>query len=881
MPSFRQIVAWVARRPARVLAGVALLAIAAGALAALTLRPTAATDTLVGKGSASWQATQRYHQNFGDDAVYVLIRGQLTKLVMTSDIERVLALEGCLSGNAPKGVKLRGGANGPCGQMARTKPVQVVYGPGTFINESVRQIQDELSAQSSASQAQANQAAVAAQTLALKQGKTKAQARKLAGEAKQLVAAQFERNVIQIALKYGLTGVPQLNDPQFVNRLVFDASKKPGTPKARFAYLFPNAHSALIQVRLKPGLSDAQRLAAITLVRRAVAMPDWHLNNGESYVVTGAPVVLDALTGSISHSMIVLLIAALVVMAGVLALVFRARLRLLPLVVAVMAAALTFGVLALVGAPLTMATIGVLPVLVGLAVDYAIQFQSRVVEQEALGEAAPLERAAEIGLPTIATAAAASAAGFLVVALSPVPMVREFGLLLVVGIALALGCAMTAGTAVLALAARRPPRTTGLGASLGAASRGAEELLLTNRAALAVRRAAGRAARGSLDLALAHPRRVLAVAAALAVIGWVAGTQTGVETDVQKLVPASLPALRDLNALERSTGVGGEVDVTVSGANVATPQVVSWMTSYQQRLLKRFGYSTKQPCGQATLCPAFSLPDLFAGGSGQAPSAQTIDQLLAAVPAYFSQGVIARDHRMATLAFGIKLMPLSRQEDVLTAMRDELDPPKGVHAELAGLPVLAADANAKVSSGWRRAFTLIASLLAVALVLLATLRTARRALVPLVPIALATGWSALVLFLVGIPLNPMSVTLGALVVAISTEFSVLLSERFRSERLAGASERDALLRTYRSTGAAVFASGLTAIAGFAVLTASDIRMLRSFGWVTVVDLTVALAGVLVVLPSVLVMVERGLLTVPTVRAGGLRRRLRPRRAPVA
>ena len=86
---------------------------------------------------------------------------------------------------------------------------------------------------------------------------------------------------------------------------------------------------------------------------------------------------------------------------------------------------------------------------------------------------------------------------------------------------------------------------------------------------------------------------------------------------------------------------------------------------------------------------------------------------------------------------------------------------------------------------------------------------------PLLPIALATGWSALVLFALRIPLNPMSVTLGALVIAISTEFSVLLSERYRAERASRPRPADALERTYRSTGAAVLASGTTAIAGFA------------------------------------------------------------------
>ena len=157
--------------------------------------------------------------------------------------------------------------------------------------------------------------------------------------------------------------------------------------------------------------------------------------------------------------------------------------------------------------------------------------------------------------------------------------------------------------------------------------------------------------------------------------------------------------------------------------------------------------------------------------------------------------------------------------------------------------MLAAEANAALSSSGRRLLTLLAGLIAVGLVLLAVFRQAERALVPLIPIALATGWSALILFLIGIPLNPMSATLGALVIAISTEFSVLLAERFRPERAEGFEIPVALQRTYGSTGAAVLASGITAIAGFGVLVFSNITMLRDFGFVTLIDLTVSLAGV--------------------------------------
>jgi predicted RND superfamily exporter protein len=367
---------------------------------------------------------------------------------------------------------------------------------------------------------------------------------------------------------------------------------------------------------------------------------------------------------------------------------------------------------------------------------------------------------------------------------------------------------------------------------------------------------------------------VVGIAAAVAVAGLALDTQTRVVSDVQELVPQDSRALRDVRTLQDATSVSGEIDVLVRARDITDPKVVKWMTDYQTKLLRKFGYTAQRGCDRAKLCPALSLPDLFR--TGGATDRNRIRALLDAVPAYFSQAVVTRDRRVATMAFGIRLMPLDEQQRVIEEMRKSLNPPRGVSATVAGLPVLAAEANENVSADWRRLLTLVVGLIAVGLVLLAILRRPERALVPLVPIALASGWSALVLFAVRVPLNPMSVTLGALVIAISTEFSVLLAERYRQEREAGLGPAAALERTYRSTGAAVLASGATAIAGFAVLVFSDIRMLRDFGFVTVIDLSVSLVGVMLVLPAVIVLAERGeLLDLP---AQGLRRlrELRPR-----
>ncbi len=959
-----------ARRPLLVVALATVLGLGGAALA-LRLHPSAAADTFVGRSSSAYRATQSYYRDFGEEPVDVVVQGNLEQLLLSSDIERLVGLEGCLAGKVPPaGLPREGGANGPCGQLGRLGTVKVVIGPGTFVNEAAEQIDQQLTAQGERTEAQATEDQQAVNRLALAHGHSAAEARKLGEEAGKLTRERYAQEVALLGAQYGLSTAPSLNDPSFVYTLVFDnTAKLPGTPKQRFAYLFPSREAALISVRMKAGSSEAQRARTIALVRRALAMPQWRLQHGEHYLLTGEPVIVSELTSSITHSIELLLVAVLLVMAAVLSLVFRGRPRLLPLGIAVLAAALTFGALAAVGAPLTVAQVAVLPVLIGLAVDYAIQFQSRV--QEAREEGArdtrvAIQRAAAAAGPTLAAAAAAGAGALLVLTLSPVPTVRGFGLLLIVGIAIALLCALTVGSAALALAATasggrgggaaeaRPPGgvrgrpadgplrnsfgpvatrvhalVANAGARLGPSWRGAQELLRENSLTRFVSRVA-------LGYAVRSPGRVIGVGLALAALGWALDTQTHVNTNLEKLVPQNLASLRNLNALERASGVGGEIDLMVSGTkrvaqpaggrragplfsqDVATPATIEWMSSYQDAVLRRFGYTSTRGCGKALLCPAFSLPTLFQGGglaagasgSGSgggskahgseahpaSPSKLTgaaVSGLLRAIPPGFSENVITPNRRVATLAFGIRLMPLDEQQHVIEAMRASLRPPPGVSAQLVGLPVLAAQSGAQVAAPWRRVLTLLAALAAAALVLLGAFRgDRRRALVPLLPVALATGWSALLVFAIRVPLNPMSVTLSALVIAISTEFSVLLSERHRQERIAGAPLLQALRVTYSRTGAAVAASGVTAIAGFGVLVLSDIAMLRDFGVVTLIDLSVSLVGVLVALPAALLLGESppparelarrgvGLRASVGLRLAALRARVRPRHEPI-
>jgi uncharacterized protein len=810
-----RVAAWAAKH-ARLLLVVSLVLAIAAAVGASRLPTDAGVDTLADSDSSTYEATERVREEFGEEPIVVLAKGELPQLVLGDNLFRLLRLEGCLSGKVPEGAEP---IPGPCAELAELGAVEFLTGPATFLNESVVQIDNQL--------------------------------KRL---AENVPAERFREYLLAVATRYGITSLPSITNEDFVATVIFDLARPRGTPKARLAYLFPNARSAQIVIRLKPDLSQSERGRAIELIEAAVAdttprgaceergkpAPCFELEGG-SYVVSGAPIVIEGVSAALEDALLILFAIAVAVMALVLLLVFRSRWPLLPLALALGSAGLTFGLLALVGGSLTMASIAALPILIGLAVDYAIQFQAR------FDETGSAEQAASRGGPTIAAACVATAAGFLALQLSPIPMVREFGWVLILGIAIAFVVALTVGSAALSQRS-----LLGRVARAGDAEHPAQASPTRDRT---------RPPERLLSIAIANPVAVIAVGIGLAIMGWAAGTRVETVSDIRELAPQSIKAVEGLNELQETTGVSGELDVSITAPDFTDPATIGWMAGFKKRVLETSGFGGENPsCLEADVCPGPALSDFLVRG-GETPTRQRIEATLSALSPYALRQVAPLDTEtgeignQALISFGIRAQSLEDQQALVERVRDQIrEPPEGVEVELTGLSVIAAESASDLSSS--RYWLTLAGLLAVGLTLLLIYRTWRRALVPLLPTVLATGWASLLLWITGIPLNPMSAALGALTIAIATEFGVLLVGRFHEERQGGVEVEEALHRAYARTGAAVLASGVTAIAGFAVLVASDVQMLRDFGLVTVVDLAAALVGVLLVLPATLLLLER-------------------------
>ena len=96
-----------------------------------------------------------------------------------------------------------GGSTSPCGQLMKHQPVQVVYGPGTFLNRAVAAVNAQVRALVANAQTAITNAQSRAYTLATSRGLSKAQAEKAATSAGTLQRQQELQQLEQLYLQLG------------------------------------------------------------------------------------------------------------------------------------------------------------------------------------------------------------------------------------------------------------------------------------------------------------------------------------------------------------------------------------------------------------------------------------------------------------------------------------------------------------------------------------------------------------------------------------------------------------------------------------------------------------------------------------------------------
>lgn len=765
-----RLTAFIGRRHSVIL--VAALVVTIGlAFGGTLIKFETSQDALIGGGSTVAKQNHRYQSTFGGEAMLTVYHGDIEKLFTPANIARMQALED---------------------DLHRTGLYRYVLSPLTALRfaEGELKVGPQLFATSIA-----NDPAHAAQYNAV-----------LSGELTRLGQVQ---------------GAQELTNPSFVRFLLYDAN---GNIREALRTNFIDKQHALMIVRLRGNDPIARMGNAANTEERLVAK---HHLDGFTTLSTGPAVLLQTINDYLQHGIVTLGALAVLVMIIVLWLVFRVRSRLLSLLCVVVSTVCTFGIMGLVGLPLTLVTISGLPILIGIGVDFAIQMHSRFEEELAYDHdaRAAISRVMVDLAPALSIAMIAAVLGFVAMQISKVPMIRQFGAMLDLGVAVIFVVVLFVPLAFLVRRERiRPSAATPPPTEREPLERGVRALALAGRNVV-------------LPMILVG---LIVVVAGFAVDG-----KFTIQTDPEKWIPPGSSTEHGLKELRRQAGFSTELDFLVEAPDVLDTHVAQWMDDYANR------QKAKHP--QAIVATT-SLPGVISGVTGGPPFREQMELMLSVAPPDVKTAFVSPDRKNANLIFPIANISLHDRGVLLDQMLADAHPPPAVHATASGLVVVGI-ALVDALQANRTAMTYVALGL-VALWLLVYYRNLVKTILTLVPVLIAVGLSSLVVYSTGLELSPLTSVAGPLVIAVGTEFAVLILTRYVEERERGRSREDAVDVGAVRIGRAFVASGLTLVGGFAVIALSAFPLLRDFGIIVALNTLVALLVALIVLPPLLVWADR-------------------------
>lgn len=649
---------------------------------------------------------------------------------------------------------------------------------------------------------------------------------------------------VQRVLPFMSAGVvPSMDDPAWIDVLLYDNT---GAIRKSLATFFPSERHALMFVRLV-GNADIE-----TEGRGSDAVIEaWAERSidGATVTATGAPALLKDINDYLRGGIVKLGALAIVGMALILLLGFRVRWRLLSLGVVLVGVVWAFGLAGYLGIPLSIVTIAALPVMLGIGIDFALQLHARVEEEVVVdrGDHPIQETARNLG-PALLVVMFDALFAFAALRWAKVPMIRSFALLLCIGVAVICLTSIVATLAALGARERRAP-TVGRDFRAGALGRLVAWL-------------------GSLPPRLAP---VLVAGSALLFAGGLAVEgRIVLQSDPVQWVDQSSQTRRDIATLESEINSSSLMGVYVTGPTIEelfSDENVAYLHAMTAAVIAEHPDDVQRASSIVT--PLSYLTEVPDAGDVAPTGAEVHAGYLAAPPELQHFLVAAGDDPALNVMFTITPGTLEQRVPLVEQLRAELDPPGDVRATPSGLLVVGIGLLENLEAN-RAQLTYLALGLVFAFLCI-RLRSVVRALLSLVPVLIAVGAASLVAFTLGLKLSPMTALGGPLVIAVCTEFTSLILLRFIEERRRGLAPRAAADVAAARTGRAFIVSALTAVCGVAVIATSSLPLLRDFGIVVAMNVLVALAAALTILPPLMVwadqrnLVSRGLVDADVLR----------------
>ena len=575
--------------------------------------------------------------------------------------------------------------------------------------------------------------------------------------------------------------------------------------------------------------------------------------------VTGAPVFENAAFGLMLPEMVQLFGVAFAIIFTVVFLVMRGRLRhtwkvFLPVGTALVALIFMLGMMGLVGFDFNAIMLGVMPIALGLGIDFSLQLHTRYIEERESGRN-PVDAAGaatRVTGNTLLLAMATTSIGLGALLVSAVPPTRQLGATAAFGVVAATTLSLTLLVALLVQfdtddyqTERQAAGSTADGASTATDGGRQHDQSGGEPEQPAFERVMGRLSDGIA----ASP--ILVVLLLVAAIGGGATVYHDVPTTQEMLdYWPDIEERDDLESLEDTAESPNVMYLIVEGKDAYSPATFRRASAFETAIEDHEDVN-------AAMSPVTAV-EMAHGGTVPRDRGQlltTVDTQAASELMPIGSRADTRDRFLVQLFVGdIEGKEVRHLIDDTESIADRHLTTE--RTAMTGKPVVNRNVIENVTSG-RDPMTVLSFGMAT-LFLMFALRSVREAVLLVVSVAVsAVMLISMAMYTFGIPWNPLTVATGSIALGAGITYGIHVHERFKEEMYVhGSAPAEAMREAVVQKSRPVIGSGATTLFGFGALGISQFPVLANFGIAVALAMAFALVTAFLFLPASALLLAR-------------------------
>jgi uncharacterized protein len=616
-------------------------------------------------------------------------------------------------------------------------------------------------------------------------------------------------------------------------------------PESIRSKVAPSNVLTLVQISLTPGLSETVQKTVLSNVQSIVDKSP--APAGVKVEVSGSPAFSQQMSSGLSSNMGILIGGALVLMIITMGILFSyVRYRFMPVLLVGIGLVTSLGLMGIAGIKLNMAVIGAFPVLIGLGIDYAIQFHARFDEEARKGS---LDDAVFVTVtrtgPAVMYAMLATSMGFLAMFVSNVPMIRSFGLVAIIGINTCYWVSCL-GMPTLALLLKYQPKPEQTGQCYAVGTDACDTIIESpEKSRKKTKKGSFSYGQFLTDVSVKiakNPIPVLIFAGLIALIGFQIDPNIPVQSDEKAFVPSDMPAKINIDKVTRVIGATSTADFLMQGSRVTDLDTVIWMKKFQDYELSHHPEITG-----STSIATYVLQ--YNGGS--MPETQAgLDAVLEKIPEETRKPYLSGS-MSAVIRFNTIKLSMKQENGLKEQMISDIgfiEPPTGFTLNPAGNFELFTTMLSSLTES--KEMMNILGFIFVFVFLIVVYRHLH-AVSPIIPIIFIVGWNAVAMYILGIEYSPLTATLGSMTIGVAAEYTILVMERYAEEEERLHDPLAAIQESVKKIGTAITISGLATFFGFSALCLATFPIISNFGVTTLIAVAFSLIGAIFIMPAIL------------------------------